>query len=70
MSIRKTDRDIRREETADAVNRKLAGAGIYNIRVAAGGRRGPYCVTVEWLNEREMRELVGRLAMEIRPDAD
>ncbi len=55
----KTDEDIRREDTAHAVNAGLAGTGIH---VSAGGNGGPYSVTVGRLNEREMREVVKVLA--------
>lgn len=62
MSTRKTDRDIAREDKAHAVNAALLDAGVSHVSVTAGGRRGPYTVTVDRLNEREMRALVEWLA--------
>ena len=60
--IRKTDLDCRRQEKARAVVAKLHDARINGIDVIAGGKRGPYTVTVNRLNEPEMRKLVRMLA--------
>jgi hypothetical protein len=58
MGTRRTDLDIARDEKALEINAGLVGTG---IEVTAGGRWGPYAVTVDRLNEKEMRLVVRML---------
>lgn len=52
----RTDLDIKREEKAEKVNKKLIGT---KLKVIAGGKKtGPYSIVIERLNEKEMRRLV------------
>ena len=58
MSIRKTDRDIGREEIALKMNEKLIGTG---ISVAGGGGTSPFIVTVKYLNRKDIDRLIPML---------
>jgi hypothetical protein len=49
--MNKGDQDIRREKVAHEINARLVGAG---VSVAGGGSRGPYSVTVDGLDSREL----------------
>jgi hypothetical protein len=64
MGTRRTDLDITRDEKALELNGELLGTG---IRVVGGGRRGPYAVTVDRLNEKVMRRLVEHLREWLAP---
>jgi hypothetical protein len=64
MGTLRTDLDIARDERALALNIALRGTG---IRVVGGGRRGPYAVTVDRLNEKVMRRLVEHLREWLAP---
>lgn len=55
MGIAKTDRDIAREDEAARLNASLRGTGIH---VTAGGRAGPYAVTVDRLSKRQAERLI------------
>lgn len=58
MGIVKTDRDCRRERVAHDINEGLIGSGIH---VTAGGRDGPYQVTVSRLFRGDMERLLEKL---------
>lgn len=58
MSVRKTELDCRRARVAGAVTATILGTG---ISVTAGGKRGPYTVSVDRLNKAEMSALVAML---------
>ena len=51
--------DVRREEKARQINEQL---GIQsNCEVSAGGKTGPYRLTISFLNERELLELIPKV---------
>ena len=54
-AIRKTQADIRREDVAAELSRRLGGTG---ISVLAGGRKGPYTLMVERLGRAELEALI------------
>ena len=55
MSTRKTDDDIHREGVAREINAQLKGSG---VSVAAGGKGGPFTVTVERVTDAELDNMV------------
>ena len=55
----KTDKDIKRENVAYKMNSQLIyELGRGDIQVTAGGKRGPYSITINGLNQTEMKKLL------------
>ena len=55
---RKTDKDIRLEDEALEMNRRLVGTGMH---VVGGGRKGPFTLSIDRLSREELEKAIGAL---------